>query len=148
MVLINFYGVPVHISEHALESVWVFPEDRFVEYEKKDEAWARKLGYGHEELRPGAYMVGTSLLVHPDVWAEIKRRMDVEIRSTVNDRLEAVSRRLESDAIRRFDESLFKDYPLSFASRGTELRPVSDLWDRSTYDFRFDARRLISFGSF
>lgn len=27
---------------------WVFPPDRFVEYEPKDEVWARVLGFGHE----------------------------------------------------------------------------------------------------
>lgn len=33
------------------EKRWVFPKDRFVEYEPKDEVWARALGYGHEENR-------------------------------------------------------------------------------------------------
>ena len=28
---------------------WIFPNDRFTEYEQKDEVWARVLGYGHEE---------------------------------------------------------------------------------------------------
>lgn len=31
--------------------VWVYPRDRFIEYGPEDEWWARKLGFGHEELR-------------------------------------------------------------------------------------------------
>lgn len=28
---------------------WIFPDDRFVEYDESDEVWARGLGFGHEE---------------------------------------------------------------------------------------------------
>ena len=31
--------------------VWRFPVDRLVEYEPRDEAWARPLGFGREETR-------------------------------------------------------------------------------------------------
>lgn len=31
------------------EKRWIFPKDRFVEYEKCDEVWARALGYGYEQ---------------------------------------------------------------------------------------------------
>lgn len=37
---------------------WVFPADRFVEYEKKDEAWAIPLGFGHwEETKDPVFYV-------------------------------------------------------------------------------------------
>lgn len=31
--------------------VWVFPSDRFIEYGPEDEWWARRLSFGHEEIR-------------------------------------------------------------------------------------------------
>lgn len=31
------------------EKKWVFPVEKFWEYEPSDEAWCRKLGIGHEE---------------------------------------------------------------------------------------------------
>jgi hypothetical protein len=46
------YGTPIHVSEHVVEKVWVFPKDRFVEYEPSDEWWCRKYGFGHEETAP------------------------------------------------------------------------------------------------
>ena len=45
---------------------WEFPKDRFVEYEKSDEAWARPLGFGKEVDTkvcikiPNAYAVSVS----------------------------------------------------------------------------------------
>jgi hypothetical protein len=33
------------------QKVWVFPPDRFVQYGPEDEWWARKYGFGHEEVQ-------------------------------------------------------------------------------------------------
>lgn len=67
-------GLKVIVSEHCLVSRWVFPARRFVEFEPKDEKWARAIGYGHEVMEPGAYRMGDTLVVHPAIYAELKKR--------------------------------------------------------------------------
>lgn len=39
----------LYITAIVRRSFWVFPKTRFVEYETRDEVWARRLGFGHEE---------------------------------------------------------------------------------------------------
>jgi hypothetical protein len=61
------YGLKVVNDYSMVDKVWVFPQDRFVEYEPKDEWWCRKYGFGHEETRPKAEVVrvGDTLYGHP-----------------------------------------------------------------------------------
>lgn len=43
------YTEPVYSVAYSLRrKVWQFPDDRFVRYDKSDEAWARPLGFGKE----------------------------------------------------------------------------------------------------
>lgn len=60
-------GVPVDATEHIPEfqTRWVFPERRFVQFEKSDEWWARKLGFGHEAKERLVYKIGSTLMMHP-----------------------------------------------------------------------------------
>jgi hypothetical protein len=72
----SLYGLNIHPSEHRPKK-WIFPKDRFVEYEPKDEWWCRKYGFGHESTDP---MDTVILVVHGDVFmhptqiAELKRQ--------------------------------------------------------------------------
>ncbi len=61
------YGFRVDATEHCQEfqSRWIFPERRFVEFEKHDEGWARRLGFGHEVQERIMYKVGNILIMHP-----------------------------------------------------------------------------------
>lgn len=68
-------GPPRFVTEHAVERVWVFPKDRFVEYEPKDEPWCRALGIGHEETRPAFYLVDGRVWVHPSLVPALDRAM-------------------------------------------------------------------------
>lgn len=44
-------GMPIYTSPHVPKHPerWVFPEERFVEYEESDEDWCRYFGFGHSE---------------------------------------------------------------------------------------------------
>jgi hypothetical protein len=46
-----FIGIEIRFSEVMPKWVkkWVFPKERFWEYEPSDEKWCRQLGIGHEE---------------------------------------------------------------------------------------------------
>lgn len=48
----SLYSVPVYESQHlprfGKKKKWKFASDPFVEYEAKDEGWARPVGYGEE----------------------------------------------------------------------------------------------------
>lgn len=68
-------GVPVKVTETAMVRTWVFPSWRFVTFEPKDERWCRRLGIGHEETRPGAYMLGGMLFCHPVVAEQLKKSL-------------------------------------------------------------------------
>jgi hypothetical protein len=46
---------PKHLSPTTKQ--WVPPSDPFIEFESKDEAWAKKLGFGHEEDRKVIYAI-------------------------------------------------------------------------------------------
>lgn len=82
---LSIYGdrPAVFVTEYAVEHRWVFPEDRFVEYEPKDEAWARPLGYGREETVPAAFLYMGRWLVHPSlvrVWEKAMDRLENPLR--------------------------------------------------------------------
>lgn len=66
-------GMRVVASDLAMSKVWVFPFDRFVIYEASDEPWCRQLGIGHEETRPGAFMVGGTCYMHPTLIQKMER---------------------------------------------------------------------------
>jgi hypothetical protein len=67
--LVTADGVtPAHVvTADAVEKVWQFPDHRFVEYEPKDETWARPLGYGREVDRPAIFKGDRYWFVHPDL---------------------------------------------------------------------------------
>jgi hypothetical protein len=69
----SLYGLKVVLDDTMTETVWVFPQDRFVEYEPKDEWWCRRYGIGHEETRPRAeaVRVGDVLYAHPTTFERI-----------------------------------------------------------------------------
>jgi hypothetical protein len=127
------YGTPIHVSEHVVEKVWVFPKDRFVEYEPSDEWWCRKYGFGHEETRPAVYRVGVALHFHPVRWeqfcelAELEPDNDYLHNDLVSFKSRAVERHAEQVA-RRNEEHLKRLYELSFAAPSAS---------------RFDALKLI-----
>ncbi len=45
---LNDLGRLVNVALTSTRRGWLFPVDRFVEYEPSDEAWARPLGFGQE----------------------------------------------------------------------------------------------------
>ena len=64
---------PVTVTEHAMARAWVFPVDRFVEYEPEDEWWARKYGLGYEgSAAPACFRVGRLIVIHPVLWRELQ----------------------------------------------------------------------------
>ena len=65
-------GFEVKVSRYAMAEVWVFPHDRFVEWEKSDEELCKRLGIGHKESKPGVFQLGNLLVVHPDIWDQIR----------------------------------------------------------------------------
>lgn len=47
------FGAKLHWNGKELtQKVWRFPNDRFVEYDESDEAWARPIGFGKEVEQP------------------------------------------------------------------------------------------------
>lgn len=75
----TLHGLKVVTDDSMTETVWVFPQDRFVEYEPKDEWWCRKYGIGHEVTRPRAeaVQVGDTLVMHPQMWEKLKEQTRV-----------------------------------------------------------------------
>lgn len=67
-------GIKVVTDNKLYDVVWEFPKDRFIEYEPKDESWCRKLGIGKEKIVPKAFMIGNTLVAHPIIIAELKKR--------------------------------------------------------------------------
>ncbi len=69
-------GISVMQDEHAVarEKQWRFPQERFVEYEPKDEWWCRKYGFGHEvEVDvPAMYRIGDMYVMHPKLYEQLK----------------------------------------------------------------------------
>lgn len=74
-------GIRIESCDLLYSTEWVFPERRFIEYEPKDEQWARPLGYGHEN---GPYSIHVQptrtteeiLYVHPTIYEKIKQRFE------------------------------------------------------------------------
>lgn len=83
---LSFNGIKVVLSAHALTRRWVFPVERFVTYEPKDEPWCRYFGIGHEVTEPCEYMIRDSfgpvwgvrsdmcdtMVIHPELWEKMK----------------------------------------------------------------------------
>lgn len=71
-------GFPIVEDKNCWQTVWVFPKDRFITYEKKDEEWCRPLGIGHQEIHPGCYLIQypgepMTLLIHPDLLKQLRK---------------------------------------------------------------------------
>jgi hypothetical protein len=63
---------------------WVFPDEPFVEYEPKDEAWCRKLGIGHEgPYKPSCLRIGDTLYCHPTIIEAIERQIGKRVEQSV-----------------------------------------------------------------
>ena len=73
MIPSSLIGLPYIVSRNALVSIWVFPKDRFIEYERSDEELARRYGFGHEKQVPGCFQVGNMLVMHPDYLEALKK---------------------------------------------------------------------------
>ncbi len=71
----NLFDMPVRVSQYVMSRVWVFPKERFVEYEAKDEEWCRRYGFGHEESVPGCYAVGNVLVMHPKFLEALEKEL-------------------------------------------------------------------------
>lgn len=75
----RLHGFPLYVTEHAVNRPWLFPKDRFVEYTKEDEWWARKYSFGREgPPEPAAYRVGDDWLVHPVIYEQLKKETEKE----------------------------------------------------------------------
>lgn len=72
-----FGGLEVQVTKCATERPWILPRERFFEWEEKDIPFCRKYRIGKPgPERPTAYIVGGSILViHPDLWDELKKRI-------------------------------------------------------------------------
>ena len=66
-------GIPIVVSEHAMASKWTPPDERFIEYEPKDERWCRYFDIGTVKQEPGCYQIGASYLMHPVIFNQIKK---------------------------------------------------------------------------
>jgi hypothetical protein len=74
-------GIKIISEPLAYSTKWVFPKERFVEYEPKDESWCRYFGFGREE-GPQAYQLvnrcpifGTvthMIVAHPTIVAKLR----------------------------------------------------------------------------
>jgi hypothetical protein len=75
------FGIEVRYDEMAVTMPWVFPADRYVEYGKEDEWWARKYGFGHPgPAEPCMYLVGQApgrqiLMIHPKLKEAFEREI-------------------------------------------------------------------------
>jgi hypothetical protein len=120
------YGTPVRVSEHVVEKVWVFPKDRFVEYEPSDEWWCRKYGFGHEEVRPAVMRVGNDLHFHPVRWQQFCEQAELEVENfpPENDLVRFKSRVVERCA-EQFDFMLTAPPCLKRPEADFELRSYS-----------------------
>lgn len=75
MVKKMLFGVKIVVDKSAFEKEWVFPKEKFVEFEKSDEWWCRKYGVGKEIIKPLCYFVGNYCIVHPLLYDEIKKQV-------------------------------------------------------------------------
>lgn len=127
--MLSLYGFQVVTDPNMVDRVWVFPKERFVEYEPKDEGWCRKLGIGHEEVRPKPEVVrvGRTLVMHPQTWERLCEFGRAEIvptdKGVVEVRMRSVERQCVERAIeaadRRFSEVVAKALPEGRAGEAT-----------------------------
>ncbi len=71
----TIYGMPVVIDKNCETRTWIYPKVKFWAYKPSaaTEKWCRAMGYGHQEYRPGCFMVGGKLVIHPELWGEIRK---------------------------------------------------------------------------
>ena len=63
-----------------VETKWIFPKDRFVEWGPEDESFCRAAGFGHAVRIEKVLRIGRQLFVSPEVYAEIAgKRTDLPI---------------------------------------------------------------------
>lgn len=82
----HYLGIPIEVSEHAVSRTWVYPTERFWQYEpsKETEDWCRYFGIGHERVEPavfqirGLYGVGDVWVVHPTIFAALEKEGRVQ----------------------------------------------------------------------
>lgn len=67
---VTFRGLPVHVTEGALERVARFPDKKNTKRRRR-----RVIGkYGSwSVLKPVAYRIGGALVVHPEIYARLKK---------------------------------------------------------------------------
>jgi hypothetical protein len=70
------YGLKVYVSRFCVEYPWVLPQHQFFEWEEKDIPFCRKYKIGHAgPAKPTAYQIGNTLVVHPDIYDQIKKEL-------------------------------------------------------------------------
>ncbi len=70
------FGIPITLSEYLTETVWEFPEDKYVEYGPEDLWWAIPNKFGRWVTRPiGPFQVGNRFVIHPQMWEQLKVRV-------------------------------------------------------------------------
>jgi hypothetical protein len=73
---LSLYGLEIVVNKLAMASEWIFPQHRFFEWEPKDEPFCRKYGIGHKgPMKPAAYQVGNTLIVHPTIYEELAKHV-------------------------------------------------------------------------
>lgn len=63
--LSDYYPVWDIIVDDSV-SEWVFPYDRFIEYEQSDRWWAEKMGFGHRSTKPVGYQMNGKLICNQE----------------------------------------------------------------------------------
>jgi hypothetical protein len=68
----SFNGFRIEINELVTSRSWIFPKERFFEWEPKDEWFCKKYGIGHAgPVEPACYQVGNTLVMHPTIYKEL-----------------------------------------------------------------------------
>lgn len=101
------------IEESSLAIVprWIFPKERFFEYEAKDEKWCRLLGIGHEVREPGAILACyddpilnrqiSTLYIHPEIMKRIRTDPTIKLTDVhfLNQPLKGERRRAHGEGV-------------------------------------------------
>lgn len=78
----HFEGLRIVTAWYLTETVFQFPQHRFVEYDESDIWWLDKYGYGKWVTVPSktAYHMGDTLIMHPDTWEALKKELELKKR--------------------------------------------------------------------
>ena len=68
-------GMPIVEDSNLFHREWVFPKERYVEYEPKDESWCRCFGFGKERIVPECYRIGNTWLMHPILADQLRKEI-------------------------------------------------------------------------